>query len=118
MARRNLHQSGQGFAALREARIAARFKSATGRHGLKRWNRTFDRTQALRAVGLEIGNGLQQAASIRMRGSVKDVALYSHFDQVTRIHYGHAVGNFRNDGEIVRNEKHCQSKFCAQIREQ
>ncbi len=68
---------------------------------MQAWYRAFNRFQRLTAVGFQIGNGMEQALRVGMRGLLKNVALGSEFDQIAGVHYSHAVGDLRDDGEIV-----------------
>ena len=49
---------------------------------------------------------------------VENVGLRAELDQVAGVHDGDAIGDVRDDGEIVRDEEHRQSEFVAEIVEQ
>ena len=85
---------------------------------MKARDRPFNRLQWLSAVGLQIGHGMEQALRVRMRGLLKNVVLGSEFDQIARIHHGDAVGDLRDDGEIVRDEEHGEPELRAQFAKQ
>src|SRR5208282_2805871 len=78
----------------------------------------FDGREGQRAVGRESGDGAQQALGVGMGGRVENVDLGTEFDQVAGVHDGDAIGDVRNDGEIVRDEEHRQSEFVAKVVEQ
>src|SRR5208283_56301 len=47
-----------------------------------------------------------------------NVGLGAEFYQTAGVHDGDAIGDVRNDGEIVRDEEHRQSEFVAKVVEQ
>jgi len=53
-----------------------------------------------------------------MRGRSENIGLRAELDQVAGIHDGDAIGDVRDDGEIVRDEEHRQSEFVAQVVQQ
>ena len=91
---------------------ASRRKLGDRRHG------AFDSREGKGAVGRERGNGAQQALGIGMSGRAENVGLCTEFDQAAGVHDGYAIGDVRDDGEVVRDEEHRQSKFVAKVVEQ
>src|ERR1700722_15946068 len=77
----------------------------------------FDRSESAVAVCFQIWHGQQKPASIRMSRRLKDFLLTREFNQTSRIHYSHAIGNLRNHSEVVRDEEHGQAKLGAQLSE-
>jgi hypothetical protein len=53
-----------------------------------------------------------------MRWRMKNVVFRTQFHQVSGIHHSNAVGNLRDNREIVRNKKHGQAKFGPQFGEE
>jgi len=90
--RRNLRERGESAGAFWYTESATRLEGAARRHGVQRRDCAFDGTQGTAALGLKVGHGLQEAASIRMRGSVKDLMFAGQFDDTSGIHHGDAVG--------------------------
>src|SRR5580692_5411805 len=62
----NLHQRWKGASAFGQTKSTARLESAAGRHRMQRRDRAFDRTQGMSAPGLQVRNGLEKSASVRM----------------------------------------------------
>ncbi len=116
--RRNERERRESAGAFGYTESATRLEGAARRHGVQRRNCAFDGSQRTVALGLKVGHGLQETASIRMCGSVKDFMFAGQFDDASGIHYGDAVSNLRDHGEIVRDEKHGQAEPGAQVREQ
>jgi len=53
-----------------------------------------------------------------MGGRAKDFLPGAQFDHAAGIHYGYAIGDLRNYGEIVRDEEHGEAEFGAELREE
>jgi hypothetical protein len=53
-----------------------------------------------------------------MGRGAEDGLLRSHLDEIAGVHDGDAVGDLRDYGEIVRDEKHGQAEFGAEVGEQ
>ena len=82
------------------------------------WDSTFDGLERATTLCLQIGHSMKKAASIRMRRGLKYLALGAELHQASGIHYCDAVRDLRNYGEIMRDEKHGQAEFRAQLSEQ
>ena len=111
---------GRQFArAIRDAEFAAGLEGAARRHSFERGYGSFDRLERSGAVGPKVGDGAQQAASVGMRGRLKNIALGAKFHQIAGIHHRNPVADLRNYREIVRDEKHSQAElgaeFCQQV---
>jgi len=104
--------------AVGDAVRAARFKGTSGRKLADGWDGAFDGRERKGAVGRESRNGAQQTLSVGMRGCAKNIGLRAELDQVAGVHDGDAIGDVRNDGEIVRDEEHRQSELVAEVVEQ
>jgi len=61
---------------------------------------------------------MKKASRVGMRRSLENVALGSEFNQTARVHYRDTIGDLRYGSEIVRDEKHGQAKFFAQVTEE
>src|ERR1700734_3889863 len=83
MQRRNLNQRRESAGALGDTKSATRFEGAPRGHGMQRRDCAFDGSQRVVAPGLEIRHGLQKAACIRMRWSIKYFVLGSQFDHAS-----------------------------------
>ena len=77
-----------------------------------------ERRQRLRAVRIQCGNRAQQATRVRMSRSVKNLLTAALFQQPSVPHDRHAICNFSNNGEVVRDEEHCQPELLLQIAQQ
>ena len=97
---------------------AAGFERTSGRKLGDGRDGAFDSRKRKSAIGLKSRNRAQQALGIGMSGRVENVGLGAELDQVAGVHDGDAVGDVRNDGEIVRDEEHRQSEFVAEVVEQ
>ncbi len=75
-------------------------------------------SQRLATFRFQVGHGLQKAAGVGMCRRTKDFMPCAELDYAAGIHHGHAVGDLRNHGEIVRDEEHGQAKLGAQFCEQ
>jgi hypothetical protein len=111
---------GRQFAhTIRDAKLAAWLEGAARRHCVQRGYGSFDGLERSGAVGPKVGDGAQQAASVGVRGRLKNVVLGGKFYQVAGIHHRNSVGDLRNYREIVRDEKHSQAElgaeFCQQV---
>ena len=53
-----------------------------------------------------------------MSRSVKNLLTAALLQQPSMPHHGHTVSYFGNDGEIVRDEQHCQPELLLQIAQQ
>ena len=71
---------------------------------MERRDGAFDGLQGVGAVGFEVGHGFEKAAGVGVSGRVENVAFVAEFDQIAGVHDGDAVGDLRDDGEIVRDE--------------
>ena len=80
---------------------AARFERAAGRKLCDGRDGAFDGRERKGAVGRKRGNGAQQTLSVGMSGRTKNIGLRAKLDQVAGIHHRDAIGDVRNDGEIV-----------------
>ena len=114
----DLDQRGEFDRAGSDPVQASRFERASGRKLCDRRDSPFDSRKRSRPIRRKRRDGAQQSLRIRMSGRTKDIGLTAELDQIARVHDGDAIGNVRDHGEIVRNEKHRQSKFLAQIVEQ
>ena len=85
---------------------------------MQRRNRAFDRAKRLTAIRVQVGDGVQKSASIGMGWGVEYLMFGTQFDDASGIHYGDAVGDLRNHGKIVRDEKHGEAKLGAEFGEQ
>ncbi len=101
-----------------DAEWAAGFEGASGRELGDGRDGAFDGREGQGAVGRESGDGAQQSLSVGMSGGLENVGLGAEFDQAAGVHDGDAIGYVRDDGEIVRDEKHRQSEFVAKVVEQ
>lgn len=95
---------------LGQAVFAARFEGAPRGHYVEWRDRAFDGAERGCAVGFEIWHGFEKSSRIRVRSRLKDIVPVAEFNQVSRIHDGDMIGDSRDDGEIVRNEKHGKAK--------
>ena len=101
-----------------DAVCAAGFEGASGRELGDGRDGAFDGREGQSAISRESRNGVQQALGVGMSGRMENVSLGAEFDQVAGVHDGDAIGDVRNDGEIVRDEEHRQSEFVAKVVEQ
>jgi len=85
---------------------------------MQRRHGAFDGFKREVAIRLQRRNGVEQSASIRMCRGLEYVALRSQLYQVAGIHYGHAVRDLRDHGQIMRNKEHGQAKFGPQFGQQ
>lgn len=92
MSCRDFHEWRQRTAAIRNSRLAARFKSTSWRKILQAWYGAFNRFQRTLAIGFEIWDGVEESSRIRMRWRLKDIALRAQFDEAAGIHDGDAIG--------------------------
>ena len=97
----DLNQRGQGCGTLNEARRAARFKGTSGGQCRERGHGAFNGLERTAAIRLQIRHGMEQATSIRMGRGPKDVVLGTKFDEASCVHDGDAIGNLRDDCEVV-----------------
>ena len=111
-------QQRELLAARSDAVCASWFERTSDRKLSDGWNGALNGRERNGAVGRKRRNSAQQALRIRMSGCVEDIGFGAQFDQVPGVHHGDAIGNVRNNGEIVRDEEHRQSKFVAEIIEQ
>ena len=64
------------------------------------------------------GNRAQQPFGIGMFWPREQIIDRRLFDDFSRVHYRNAIGNFRHDAQVVRNQKHRQVARLAQIVQQ
>lgn len=115
MRRSYLLQRWQFVAASFNAQIAARTEWAARGQGVQRGDRTLDRSQRLCTIGPQRRYSFQEPTGVWMRRFSEDIFPRTKFDQRACIHDSYLVGYVRYNGEIVRNEQHCQAKLLAQV---
>jgi hypothetical protein len=114
----DLYQRRQGAGALGDAECTARLEGAAGGHGLQWRDCAFDGFEGVGAIGFQVRHGVKKAASVRMCRETEDFIPGAEFDHASGIHYGHASGNLRDHGEVVRDEEHGQAELGAKFTEQ
>ncbi len=110
--RRKLHGAGGDAVRATGLEGTSRRQLGDGR------DRAFDGCERKGAIGRKSRNCAQQAQRVGMSGRVENIGLGAELDQVAGVHDGDAIGDVRDDGEIVRDEKHRQSEFVAEVVEQ
>ena len=85
---------------------------------MRRRDCALNRLQRAAAVRLEIGYSPEQPARVRVCGGPENVLLRAYFHQAARVHDGDAIGNLRDDSQVMRNEEHRQSKLDSQLSQQ
>ena len=66
------------------------------------------------AVGVHGGGGGKELAGVGMLGGAEDVGNGGLLDDAAALHDGDAVGNLRNDGEVVGDEEHSEAVGMAE----
>src|SRR5258707_8188506 len=87
------------------AQTAAGLEGTSGGHGINRGDSAFDGLKRAVALGRERGRGCEQSASVRMRRRAEDFCARAEFDKISGIHDRNPVGDLRNYGQVVRDEK-------------
>ena len=110
----HLHQLRHPLAANLHAAITAVGEVASRGHLERIGDHAFDHVETLAVVIFQPRNGLQKAKRIRMHRIVEQRAHLSLFDHLAAIHDDDAIGGFRHDAQIVRDEQHGHAGVVAQ----
>ena len=92
---------------------------SNGTSGRKRGNgrnRAFDRRQRQSSVGRQRWDRSQQSLRVGMRRSREDRGLGREFNQAPRIHHRDAIGDMRDNREIMGDEEHGERRICGEDR--
>lgn len=89
---------------------AAGMETATGLRGLGRRRLASKPRRGTFALTSRIGqrNGFEQGAGVGVSRGFKDGARRPDLDDSSQIHDGNAMREMAHNGEIVRDEQHCQ----------
>jgi len=63
----------------------------------------------------QVWHALEEPLRVRMLWIGEDLLNRSNLDDFTRVHHRHAVGDFVDDAQIVRNQQDAQSDIAAKL---
>jgi len=114
--RRGGSKRGHGRVAFCKPEGAARREGASGRERGERRNRAGNGDEFFGAT--EAGSGAEKSFGVGMARAAKNFGDRALLDDSPGVHDGDAVGDLRDDAEIVRDEKERKLEFAAKILQQ
>ena len=95
--------------------VAPRTERATRGQGVKARDCAANRSER---TASKARRRAEQTLGVRVARMAQDFCRGAFLNDAAGVHHHHAIGNLRDDSQIVCDEKHRELKFAAQLREQ